>query len=273
MKNPLPVNNLIEAAGWLSESTGSQWSANGLLGEILRLMLEAAKEQKYFTPILYISLPKPVRLYSRRFDPDTCTIQSRRCESFELPYISNYEDVLALFQHGSVELPYPLMSTPWSGEDEDEGALCIDAESLPDIGIDALRIYARDLLILAERIRIQEAIQDPGTQKQASPTTIVHTTNKGRSSPLAAEIRIAKENVKKVNEQNADDSGAVWNEIVRMTRAKEYSALIGFVEDEGIQYEGKNFRAGNGCDIFSRENLNDRMARERNKRLAALSRA
>ncbi len=145
MKNPLGVSTLEEAASWLSEYSGRQWSAREVLDlGFKRSLADFQRDGVEASPTLWAALPPSTRFVFRRWTVERGC--ERRPTDWQLVPIT-YENVFALLcGGGSVAVEFPRASDPWDGEDR----LCIDS---PDthvlVSIDMLRVYARDLVCLA----------------------------------------------------------------------------------------------------------------------------
>lgn len=145
MKNPLGVSTLEEAASWLSEYSGQQWSAREVLDlGFKRSLADFQRDGVEASPTLWAALPLSTRFMFRRWTVERGC--ERRPTDWQLVPIT-YENVFALLcGGGSAAVEFPRASDPWDGED----GLCIDS---PDthvlVSIDMLRVYARDLVCLA----------------------------------------------------------------------------------------------------------------------------
>lgn len=152
MRNPLPISTLAEAALWLTDATGAAWTDKEVLGAIFQKMIPITIDQEPFENYLHISLPESARLSFRWYDPKTATIKSRLCEGWEMPTLSGYEDAISLFTWGTINLPYPLISDQWEGED----GFCVGADTPPTITIESLRINGGDLAVLGANLKVTE---------------------------------------------------------------------------------------------------------------------
>lgn len=148
MKHPLGVSTLKEAASWLSEYSGRQWSAREVLDlGFKRALADFQRDGVEAAPILWAALPPSTRFVFRRWTVERGC--ERRPAEWQMVPIT-YESAFALLSSGgSAAVEFSRASDPWSGED----GLCIDS---PDthvlVSIDMLRVYARDLVCLAAEL-------------------------------------------------------------------------------------------------------------------------
>ncbi len=159
VKSPRPISTLVEAAKWMTEATGNEWTSESLLDFICVKMRDVmyqtlmgvdgryseAREKVVLHPVycLEIALPPKTRVVYRFCDGKTV-----RHNRGELPLLAldDWEHVLSLIGHGAIELPYPLTSEPWNGAEGD----LIDADTAPIITPESLRINDYGLIDLAD---------------------------------------------------------------------------------------------------------------------------
>lgn len=155
MNSPRVISTLAEAAKWMTESTGIEWTSDNLLSFIFREMVAAASREPddegaehRLAPVsyLYIALPTTTRVVRRWYD-DTLTVRTSKYEQGDTAPLTleNYEHVHDLLMHGAIELPYPLTSEPWNGYE----GYWIDADTAPIITPESLQIHDDDLCVLS----------------------------------------------------------------------------------------------------------------------------
>jgi len=162
MKPPLGISTLEEAASWLSEYSGRQWSDREVLDlGFKRALTDFQRDGIEAAPILWAALPRSTRFVFRRW-----TVESgceRRAADWQMVPIG-YESAFALLCDGnSAAVEFPRASDPWNGED----GLCIDS---PDthviVSIDMLRVYARDLVCLAAELTSSAKTEQTASTEQ-----------------------------------------------------------------------------------------------------------
>lgn len=195
MKNPLGVSTLEEAASWLSEYSGRQWSAREVLDlGFKRSLADFQRDGVEASLTLWAALPPSTRFVFRRWTVEKGC--ERRPTDWQLVQIT-YENVFALLcGGGSAAVEFPRASDPWDGEDR----LCIDS---PDthvlVSIDMLRVYARDLVCLAaESTASAETEQSVSTDQPRSadaepvPEEVKHSDAEMAATPAVEQPTCAE---------------------------------------------------------------------------------
>lgn len=153
MENPKSISTMPEAAQWLSDRTGVTWDSGRVMDFALKEMLRSVVDAMERDVLLCVLPPSGAEYGFRRFDIDTASVKVTRLDPLDIAPLSltEYESVLQLVAGGSIPMPVHPIGEPWQGEDE----LIIFAKEVPIVSADAVRIWARDLVRLADRFESQ----------------------------------------------------------------------------------------------------------------------
>ena len=113
---------------------------------------------------------------------------------------------------------------------------------------EALRVSGNQLDALFTELHNPEPVEAQGSKVVGEGAIKTYITSRNAITPLVIEVRNGC--------ALPNDLNAVWNQLINMARLNPpRSPLIGFVPNEGIQYQGKKFYEDNGCDYYSKEAL------------------
>jgi hypothetical protein len=98
----------------------------------------------------------------------------------------------------------------------------------------------------------------PVVRQQEAEQTTTHKIRNREVSILGAEIIQAR-----ANAPAPATTASIWGELTKLAESK-FGVMIGFSSD-GIQYRGKKYQATQEPDVFTLDNLQDRIWRARAK--------